>query len=182
MRRILSFHGFNFVLLLGIGFTTDCICAYTALDYLQQELIRENPSARQGQTNPARHNKNPWKEQIRRIWLSVIDFEYGETAEGERAHQWGTVFQTVLPYFLNTRDFVPGYSRFARYCLPDKTSYNQQPDNKTTRQQNNLLIFPWVWYSLPDKARFVSLSFCWAIAMRYFFGLMLNSHPQYNWL
>ena len=37
----LFFHGFNFVLLLGIGFTTDCICAYTALDYLQQEIIRE---------------------------------------------------------------------------------------------------------------------------------------------
>jgi len=59
MRRILSFHGFNFVLLLGIGFTTDCICAYTALDSLQQEIIRENPSARQAQTNPATHNKNP---------------------------------------------------------------------------------------------------------------------------
>jgi len=67
MRRILSFHGFNFVLLLGIGFTTDCICAYTALDYLQQELIRENPSARQAQTNQARHNKKSVKEQIRRI-------------------------------------------------------------------------------------------------------------------
>ena len=75
MRRILSFHGFNFVLLLGIGFTTDCICAFTALDDLQQELIRDNPSARQAQRNPARHNKNPWKEQIRRIsFLSVIDF------------------------------------------------------------------------------------------------------------
>ena len=55
------FHGFNFVLLLGIGFTTDCICAYTALDYLQQELIRENPSARQAQTNQARHNKKSVK-------------------------------------------------------------------------------------------------------------------------
>ena len=55
----LFFHGFNFVLLLGIGFTTDCICAYTALDYLQQEFIRENLSARQAQTNTARHNKNP---------------------------------------------------------------------------------------------------------------------------
>ena len=32
---------------LDIGFTTDCFCAYTALDSLQQELIRENPSAQQ---------------------------------------------------------------------------------------------------------------------------------------
>ena len=69
MRRILSFHGFNFVLLLGIGFTTDCICAFTALDNLQQEIIRDNHCARQAQRNPARHNKNPWKEQIRRIWV-----------------------------------------------------------------------------------------------------------------
>ena len=42
---------FLLVLPLDIGFTTDCICAYTALDYLQQEIIRENPSARQAQTN-----------------------------------------------------------------------------------------------------------------------------------
>ena len=50
---------FLLVLPVDIGFTTDCICAYTALDYLQQEIIRENLSARQAQTNPARHNKNP---------------------------------------------------------------------------------------------------------------------------
>ena len=50
---------FLLVLPLDIRFTTDCFCAYTALDSLQQEIIRENPSARQAQTNPARHNKNP---------------------------------------------------------------------------------------------------------------------------
>ena len=83
MRRILSFHGFNFVLLLGIGFTTDCICACTARDYLQQELIRENLSARQAQRNPITQKKSV-KEQIRRIrFLSVIDFEPGERAKGE---------------------------------------------------------------------------------------------------
>ena len=38
---------FLLVLLLGIRFTTDCFCAYTALDSLQQEIIRENPSAQQ---------------------------------------------------------------------------------------------------------------------------------------
>ena len=42
---------FLLVLPLDIGFTTDCFCAYTALDSLQQEIIRENPSARQAQTN-----------------------------------------------------------------------------------------------------------------------------------
>ena len=46
---------FLLVLPVDIGFTTDCICAYTALDYLQQEIIRENPSARQAQTNPTIH-------------------------------------------------------------------------------------------------------------------------------
>ena len=60
MRRILSFSRILFllVLLLGIRFTTDCLCAYTALDYLQQEIIRENPSARQAQ-KILQHNKNP---------------------------------------------------------------------------------------------------------------------------
>ena len=32
---------FLLVLPVDIGFTTDCFCAYTALDYLQQEIIRE---------------------------------------------------------------------------------------------------------------------------------------------
>ena len=66
----------------------------------------------------------------------MIDFERGERAEGERAHQWGTVFQTALPYLLNTRDFVPGYSRYARYWLPAKsTFYTTKPqNNKTTKQ------------------------------------------------
>ena len=32
--------------------------------------------------------------------LSVIDFERGERAKGEQAHQWGTVFQTALLLFL----------------------------------------------------------------------------------
>ena len=49
---------FLLVLPLDIGFTTDCFCAYTALDYLQQEIIRENPSARQAQ-KILQHNKYP---------------------------------------------------------------------------------------------------------------------------
>ena len=46
---------FLLVLPVDIGFTTDCIYAYTALDYLQQELIRENLSARR--QNPTTHIK-----------------------------------------------------------------------------------------------------------------------------
>ena len=38
---------FLLVLPVDIGFTTDCICAYTARDYRQQEIIRDNHSARQ---------------------------------------------------------------------------------------------------------------------------------------
>ena len=38
---------FLLVLPLDIGFTTDCFCAYTALDYLQQEIIRNNHCAQQ---------------------------------------------------------------------------------------------------------------------------------------
>ena len=68
MRRICSFTDFIFFLVLpiDIGFTTDCICAYTALDSLQQEIIRDNHSARQAQTNHNRKNKSV-KEHIRRI-------------------------------------------------------------------------------------------------------------------
>ena len=35
-----------------------------------------------------------------------------------------------------SRDFVPGYSRYARYCLPGNST-NQQLNNKTTKQQDN---------------------------------------------
>ena len=111
---------FLLVLPLDIGFTTDCLCAYTALDYLQQEIIRNNHCAQQAQ-KILQHNKYPWKNRSVASALSVIDFERGERAKGEWAHQWGTVFQTALPYFLNTRDFVPGYSRCARYWLPAKS-------------------------------------------------------------
>ena len=117
---------FLLVLPLDIGFTTDCFCAYTALDSLQQEIIRENPSARQAQTNPTIHNKYPWKNRSVASALSVIDFERGERAKGEWAHQGGTVFQTALPNFLNTRDFVPGYSRCARYWLPAKSYWQSR--------------------------------------------------------
>ena len=40
---------FLLVLPLDIGFTTDCFCAYTALDSLQQEIIRDNHCAQQAQ-------------------------------------------------------------------------------------------------------------------------------------
>ena len=50
MRRILSFHGFLlFCLVYCRGFLSDCICAYTAQDSLQQEIIRDNNCARQAQ-------------------------------------------------------------------------------------------------------------------------------------
>ena len=59
MRRISSFSRISFylALLLGIGFTTDYNRACTALDYLQQEIIRDNLSARQAQTNPTKQKE-----------------------------------------------------------------------------------------------------------------------------
>ena len=65
-------------------------------------LIRER-------TNPS-HRRYPW------LILNVAS----EPKASEHI-LWGTVFQTALPYFLNTRDFVPGYSRCARYWLPAKS-------------------------------------------------------------
>ena len=40
--------------------------------------------------------------------LSVIDFERGERAKGEQAHQWGTVFQTALHELLVIPRLRPG--------------------------------------------------------------------------
>ena len=40
---------------------------------------------------------------------------------------FGTVFQTAFLLFFISRDFVPGYSRCARYWLPAKATYNQTP-------------------------------------------------------
>ena len=44
MRRILSFSRiFLFLDILGLGFPSDFVCACTALDIPQQEIIRINP-------------------------------------------------------------------------------------------------------------------------------------------
>ena len=44
MRRILSFSRiFLFLDILGLGFPADFVCACTALDIPQQEIIRINP-------------------------------------------------------------------------------------------------------------------------------------------
>ena len=57
--------------------------------------------------------------------LTVIDFEHlwsSRSDEHVNPARVGTVFQTAVPpCFIKSRDFVPGYSRCARYCLPDKT-------------------------------------------------------------
>ena len=50
---------FLLVLPLDIGFTTDCFCAYTALDSLQQEIMRDNHCAQQAQINHNTVKKNP---------------------------------------------------------------------------------------------------------------------------
>ena len=73
---------FLLVLPLDIGFTTDCFCAYTALDSLQQEIIRDNHCAQQApkiqqHTIKIRERTDPSHR------LSVIDFEHGERDKGE---------------------------------------------------------------------------------------------------
>ena len=73
---------FLLVLPLDIGFTTDCFCAYTALDSLQQEIIRDNHCAQQGRKS---YNTIKIREKNRSVAsaLSVIDFERGKRAKGE---------------------------------------------------------------------------------------------------
>ena len=57
----------------------------------KQVIIRENPSARQAHTNPNKKiiqiKKSVKKNRSVASGLSVIDFERGERAEGERAQK-----------------------------------------------------------------------------------------------
>ena len=79
--------------------------------------------------------------------LYVIDFEHGERARmhkpplyppvrggatSQQLNNKPTKSRYCLPdshhYLLyQSRDFVPGYSRYARYWLPAKATYNRQP-------------------------------------------------------
>ena len=53
----------------------------------------------------------------------MIDFERGERAKGEQAHQWGTVFQTALPLLLVIPRLRPGiYNHGENCCQEDSTS------------------------------------------------------------
>ena len=74
---------FLLVLPVDIGFTTDCFCAYTALDYLQQEIIRDNHCAQQAPKIQQDTIKIREKNRSVASALSVIDFERGERAKGE---------------------------------------------------------------------------------------------------
>ena len=49
--------------------------------------------------------------------------------------------QLFLLFFIS-RDFVPGYSRYARYWLPAKATYNLQPNTNTTNHYIFLFIDP----------------------------------------
>ena len=97
-----GFNGFN-------GFYQRC---YLILDLLRIAFApirrgmppaRDNPWQSQRPTGANKSNntkRNPWKNRSVASVLSVIDFERGERAKGEQAHQWGTVFQTALLLFL----------------------------------------------------------------------------------
>ena len=57
--------------------------------------------------------------------------------------------QLFLLFFIS-RDFVPGYSRCARYWLPAKATYNLQPNTNTT----NHYIFLFIFYSQQSDHKF----------------------------
>ena len=86
---------------------TDFICAYTVLDRLQQEIIRENHSARQAQkiqqhTIKIRERTDPSHPLIR---------DWFWTWRASRRHasiSCGTVFQTALPLLLVIPRLRPG--------------------------------------------------------------------------
>ena len=138
MRRILSFSriSFNPVLPLDIWFTTDCICAYTALDSLQQEIIRDNHSARQAQTNHNRKNKSV-KEQIRRI--RVIRDRFWTRRESRRRKSLSIRY--CLPYSPPRHCFNPETSSRVTLASLDIGFQPNLPsiqlNHKTTKPQNN---------------------------------------------
>ena len=86
---------------------TDFICAYTVSDRLQQEIIRENHSARQAQKNQQhtikiRERTDPSHPLIR---------DWFWTWRASRRHasiSCGTVFQTALPLLLVIPRLRPG--------------------------------------------------------------------------
>ena len=66
--------------------------------------------------------------------LSVIDFERGERAKGEQAHQWGTVFQTALPLLLVIPRLRLGiYNHGENCCLEDSTSHRAKHPRQSVK-------------------------------------------------
>ena len=65
---------------------------------------------------------NPWKDKIRRIGvLSVNSLSAcGLSRRRRSTTMWYCLPDNSLLLSYKSRDFVPGYSRSARYCLPDK--------------------------------------------------------------
>ena len=82
---------------------------------------------------------------IRVRFTSEFFFEHGFIGLTRIFRSWRYCLPDSSHYkSWKSRDFVPGYSRFARYWLPAKAINKQttkQPDNKTSRQQDNSLIF-----------------------------------------
>ena len=67
---------------------------------------------------------NPWKDKIRCICLSVNSLSAcGLSRRRRSTTMWYCLPDSSFLLSYKSRDFVPGYSRSARYCLPDKITW-----------------------------------------------------------
>ena len=125
MRRILSFHGF----LLSCWISLRLSGAGIVTDYLLLEESCAVQAQIQSERNPISSGNvrlNEIREKIKSV-ASVLSVN-SLSACGLSRRRRSTTMWYCLPdssFLLSykSRDFVPGYSRSARYCLPDKTVY-----------------------------------------------------------
>ena len=124
MRRICSFTDFYCV----VGF----LCACGALGLSRITSCRRNPALYRRKYNPKeilyniQDQINEIREKIKSVAsvLSVNSLSAcGLSRRRRSTTMWYCLPDSSLLLSYKSRDFFPGYSRSARYCLPDKTVY-----------------------------------------------------------
>ena len=121
MRRICSFTDFYCV----VGF----LCACGALGLSRITSCRRNPAPYRRKYNPKEilYNIQDQIKEIREKIKSVASVlsvnslsACGLSRRRRSTTMWYCLPDSSLLLSYKSRDFVPGYSRSARYCLPDK--------------------------------------------------------------
>ena len=133
MRRILSFHGFNYSWIC-YGF----LCAWRRWIASSEGKIRKNPCAN-GAHNPNASNKNPWKNRSVASVLSVSSLNACGRREAMNTWYMITVWREL-------------YSRKAKQKKISMDKNNEKYFYPLIFCFY-VLMFSWVWYCLPDFNR-----------------------------